>query len=226
MDILVDDAAPPVECRPTDRLGLFMDRLREALAGEGRVLVGVLVDGAEPTMEDWSDLVGESLENVGRLRITSAPVMGAALSTLEVLLGALEPLRAEQARVVEALQAGNRSEGFRHFALCIATWDVLQRSLLQVSGWLQRAEMLPEGDDLVDSSQALVEGLSAVEAALKDGDILAVSDAIEEQLDPLVDRWQDLCVGLVRHLSVWEGEDENGNEEGDAGELGEETEAD
>ena len=66
-DVRVDEDLPPVDCRPEEPFGLFLDRLRTFLAGEGRVLTDVLIEGESPAPERWSSLLGQTLGELGQV---------------------------------------------------------------------------------------------------------------------------------------------------------------
>jgi len=204
VDIRVDDGPCPVECGESESFGAFLDRLREALFREGRVLASVLIDGEEPTPERWDACQTEPLGRVGSVRIATGSPRSVAASMLKAAREALPPLRAEQERAVEALQAGRRADGLGIFRRCIEMWQAIQESVLLVVDWLDADLALKDevGDDFVGVTRALAAAVHGLRAALEADDLSALTDAIEADLDPLVERWLATLTALAEGLDA------------------------
>lgn len=203
MDVLVDDAPCPLECRPAERFGSLMDRLRSTLAREGRIIVSLEIDGEAPSPERLAELEGEAVDALPPVRIrTDSPVAGAA-SILRRLDEALPLLREEQERTVAGLEAGQRADAMAAFARCVEFWEALQRTVVSVA-LLVGGDFVDPDDptgDIAGASESLRDALRKVQDTLKAGDLVALGDVIEADLGPLTDRWQGVLAALARRLS-------------------------
>jgi hypothetical protein len=198
-DILVDDTPCPVECAPADRFDTLMNRLESHLAGEGRIVTAVTVDGEPMLPEQRAALAAVVLAEMGAVRIATQRPLHLAATVVRRLAEALPNLRAQQERVVEVLEAGRRAEGMAAFRGCLEVWQVLQQSVLRVGALL--------GGDLTDTqdvsaalaaaSRALADALHRVRQSLEADDLVALADVIQADLVPLTDEWTRALLALA-----------------------------
>ena len=198
MAIYIDD-------QPTDlagaNLGEVLTSASQGLAGDGRVLVEVMLDGKRLTGDELDKHQHTALGDT-EVRLTSADPKALALSTLEQIrehlphAGTLHEVAAEQ------LQADHPSEAMEHIAAAVEVWMQTQEAVLGSAGLvgLGLDEVEVDGEPMSAFTDELIQQLHGLKDLIAAKDTVALADALAYEWPAVVHRWDALIAALIEAI--------------------------
>lgn len=161
----------------------------------GRMIVEVIVDGTPLSDAEVSALQEESRE-ASSVELTSANVGALVAEVFAEVDEALGQAEALQTQAAEKLQVGEQAEAMARLSEAVSIWQTAQRALM-----LGVEAMVGGGRDVKEKSfddaiEQLRQQLDAVCDALRQQDMIALSDALMYELPECVTQWRGMLKSL------------------------------
>lgn len=201
MSIHLDD--DPVEFADGDLTSL-LEQVRASLAGSGRLVVEVRLDGKVLSPEELDAEQNTPLAD-SEWRLYTADPRQLAAATLQQVAQRLHDAGDAHAAAAELLQQDRPTEAMKHVTDAIDVWQQTQQAVLH-SATLVGLELDGRSVDdqpVSQTVQLLLEQLKDLRNLLAAGDTVALADALAYEWPQTVHRWQ----ALVGQMIAWVAEE-------------------
>lgn len=198
MSVTVDDEPLAAESLGLSTVGQVLSHLQS----RNRLVVHVLIDGAEPDLERVDVLRSQSLRDRVVYIETVEPhrIAGEVFASVRVSLQEAEPLR-EQA--VEHLQAGEHAEALKKLGVCFTTWVHTQTSVEKVARLLRidlDAVRLHGDVSLHTWLDTFGAQLAEIRTALESRDYSQLADILAYEAHDAGTRWREAIDEIAKTL--------------------------
>ena len=195
MSIYLDDDAVDFA---GDDLASVLEQAREALAGSGRLVVEVLLDG-KVLDPDGLDAEQNTPVADSEWRLYTANPRELAVATLQQVAERLNDARQAQAEAAELLQQDRPADAMKHVTVAIEAWQQTQQAVLY-SATLVGIDLdgrAVDGQPVDQIVLLLLDQLKELRELLSAGDTVAMADALAYEWPQTIDRWQVLIGKLI-----------------------------
>ncbi len=198
MAIYLDDQ--PTELAGAN-LGEVLVSASEGLAGDGRVVVEVMLDGKVVSGDELGKHQDESVSDA-EVRLTSAEPKALAVSALSQVRDHLPQAGALHEQAAEQLQQDNPAEALKTIALAIDVWMQTQEAVLGSAGivGLSLDEVNVDGEPMTAFTDELIERLHGLKDLITAGDTVALADTLAYEWPAIVHRWDQLIGELIETI--------------------------
>lgn len=206
MEIYLDDKpySPQTEGMS---LGALLEDAKAALAGAGRIVVGVFCDGIDVTTEQFDAQLEQPVSLFDRVELKSAEpraLMADALDHALELLGESERTSIE---VVDLLGAGQSEAALNRLGTCCTAWIQIHQGICQVIAMLNLdVEQFQAGGKTLDEMLGQpIEQLGEIKNAVESQDLVTLADMISYEFPKSIACWRTIIGELRTHVAVSSG---------------------
>jgi len=173
----------------------------EGLAGDGRVVVEVQLDGKVLSGDELGKNKDTSLEGA-EVRLTSADPRALAVSTLGQIREVLPHASELHEQAAEQFQQDNPTEALKSVAQAIEMWMQVQEAVLGSAGILGLGldEINVDGEPMTAFTEELIGRLHGLKDLITSGDTVGMADALAYEWPPLVERWDALIGQMIQTI--------------------------
>ncbi len=200
MDVKVDGVTGWTWAREPEDVIDALSLIDESLRARGRAMVSVEADGRALQPEEMAaELSGKTLDVVGALAVTSAPISALVAECLEELEKVLPDLPQACHRLAEVFQGDSPESGYEPFQQLAEIWRVIKERELQVLNALGiEADSLVLADvPMLKAHEELNAFVAEAAGALEVRDCVLLGDLLEYELAPRAEAEAEI-VALLR----------------------------
>jgi hypothetical protein len=205
MEVIVDGSDNfAVAGQPADVLAV-VSAAEEFLRQQGRMIVGVAVDGRDVLPEDLlGALEDREPDSVGRLEIQSEDLGRLVEDSLAELRSTLPELPAACHELSRIFHGDEPDSGFDPFEQLAEIWGHIKQREQMVARalGLNLNELSLEGAPLERLHEELNGFLAEAEAALRNKDLILLGDLLEYELAPRAERETAIVALLQEHATA------------------------
>ena len=165
-------------------LGELVEAVQQAAAEKNEVVVGIVFNGERLGPEEQVAQADRELapDDEAAFEVQDATAVLAA--ALEQTRDSLPELEDKLARVAVALQSGSRQEAFSLFSDCLTHWRqvILLLQVSQACLGYDPEQIEIEGRSVEELNGELLAVLQQTKEAMKQGDLVSLSDLLEYEL--------------------------------------------
>lgn len=193
MPVVVDSQTIDTEPLGLSTVGDVIQHLQR----DDRLVVHILVDGAEPDLDRIGQLRASPI-NGHTLFIETADPRQMARQLLAELSEQVERTRDDQRSSADLLQQGLAGKALERLAGCFRIWSNAEDAVSKVARLLRLdlAQVKVGDQSLMQSLQTIGEDLRQIRQALQDRDFVLLSDVLLYESSQTADRWAALLRAL------------------------------
>jgi F420-dependent methylenetetrahydromethanopterin dehydrogenase len=204
MFISVDGQKRPNVAAKGQTVGEVLDKVRESLAGSGRMIVGIVCDGQILDPEEITGVLKEHVDRYAEIDFQTAIPAELARTGLEASREFLADIEQTSVEVVDHLHQSQVQEARPKIA---DMFEKLGNAFRGLQGTFQLLGLDPESIELSSGdAKKFMLGLGGtlrqVRDALENQDYVAFADLLEYELAPALKEWQELIDHLLETLSA------------------------
>lgn len=188
----------PVDLGPMPTLGNALDALTKHLAGSGKIIINVAVDG-QPL--DGQALTAGSLMDINDRHVAVATADRDAMARQMIgKLAALVDYLATQHRAIATLiEQAQTPKALNQLTSTLSAWQQIHASFSSLTQMLQidldrfQINEIPARDLLLEFQGQLKE----IQTALENRDMVLLADVLQYELDRAIEIWQTLLASVL-----------------------------
>ncbi len=198
MAVYLDDEA--VELSGGD-LAAVLTAARDRLAGSGRLVVEVQVDGEAVAADAWQGATVRSLSG-SDLRLYTADPRDLSRSTLESLLAALDEVAKWQREAAELLQQDQQPQAMGKLTQAMEVWQQSQQAVTQATTLtgIDLNDTAVDGEPASAIIDQVLAQLRAVRDAIQSGDMVGLADSLAYEWPGTTEKWQKLVTSVIEKI--------------------------
>jgi len=188
-----------------EKLGAVIDAAQKRLAGSGRVLVEIQLNGRS--------LVGDEIEtqrDVGvagaDLKLESADPRQLAVQTLEAVRVGLDDARVAQGEAADLLQRDQPTHAMEQIGRAVEVWQQTQQAVLHTTMLLgiDLSQRQFEGKPITATTDALLANLRTLRDAIANRDLVALADSLNYEWPETTAKWDRLIAEIIKWVNAGE----------------------
>lgn len=186
-------------------LGEILASVTKGLAGDGRVVVEVMLDGKVLVGDELGEHQDTSLDDA-ELRLTSADPKELAVVTLGQIREHLPQASALHEQAAQQLQQDNAPEALKNVGAAIEVWMQTQEAVLGAAGvvGLSLDQVTVDDEPMTSFTDELITQLNSLKELIVAGDTVALADTLAYEWPPIVHRWDRLIEVLIQKIETME----------------------
>lgn len=200
----LDDAAWSFGDMPASAdLQWLVDAARARLAGTGRLLIRVRVNGADATPESLEEQLPAPIGSFERLELISDQPKAIVLDVLREAQRQFSNSFEHIKDASDAFSAGDPAAAMTQLAHSVEIWAKTQEAVVKSVSLLKLDldAVVVEDRPLAEWLQEVVKQLSDVSSAIKDRDHVLLADILRYEFDESLQAWERLLAGIMEHVT-------------------------
>ncbi len=199
MEIIVDEKQDLVDLDEDTEFEDAIQDINEWLMEYGYVLETFTLDGEE-AWKNWQNQIGDRpIGDFDRLEVEVMEPRSICVDTLDELVPHFEDLKESLEKVTEMIQQGKKEEGFEKLNTILAHLQQYINTIeyvVNITG-VDLTGLEVDQQSLTEHVHELRSITNRAEGAVKDEDMVSLSDMTGYELKPMVDSWIEAC-GKIR----------------------------
>ncbi len=203
MEVVVDGSTGLATSKLGGNFREVLESLRQAVAGRGRRVVSVTLDGEVLSRERQEALGNESPGRFALLEVRTVDPRRVATETLAGLSGHAANLERTHAAASALIEADEFSKALEKLDECFHGWSLLIRAVLDIGGLVSAdfEAIQVSGDTVEGHIRKLQAVLVRFKTLLDLKDLDRIPVVAGDQLRPLLADWRGVLEALGRHVA-------------------------
>ncbi len=184
-------------------LGDVVEEVRAAVAGDRRVIVGVVCDGIDVSGDDLNARLAEPVERFERVDLRTGQPEQLVGEAMRQALGLLSETDRRREQAVDALTRGDQQEATQALGECFRNWSQIHQGIAQSLAFLEldTHTFTVNGQPLESALAAIGEQLTQVRESLQAGDNVMLADTLQYELGESANTWKAAMEAILAHIA-------------------------
>lgn len=198
MDITVDGSSKDYSCSDQETLSTIVENIDDELRERGYRVGTITLDGHELD-QNWAKQVGDKeAEGFDHLEVETVAPRELSLETLTELREHFDKLLDPLNDITSQLQQGQIKTGFETMQTIMNHLQTFIQTInhIVVISDLDLTQISMNEKNLQEYVEETADLIIELEPAIKEEDLVTVSDTCEYELRPLIEDWVDICSKL------------------------------
>lgn len=188
-------------------IGHVIEKARSDCKSRGRILVEILLNDEPITEEAMSLPVGMSGSGGGDddcLSLISADPFDLVIETTEQASNAITEVINLQSETAELIQSGNLTSALPKLMEVINTWQQIQQCMEDGAALvgISVEDLQDDEDGDCNSITALRDQLMDIREAIRNQDMVALSDCLAYEMEPVAEQWRGLLETFMQRVEM------------------------